>query len=55
MQLNLDLFDQPEVPPSAPVAWDQIDEAARIAAIELLARLMSRLLQSGPATEASDE
>ncbi|MHC6158066.1 hypothetical protein ACVSQB_40800 [Bradyrhizobium elkanii] len=55
MQLNLDVFDQPDVPPSAPVAWEQIDEAARIAAIEILARLISRLLQNGLATEASDE
>jgi hypothetical protein len=55
MQLNLDFFDRPDVPPSAPVTWDQIDEAARIAAIEILARLISRLLQDAPATEASDE
>ncbi|MCK1641404.1 hypothetical protein IVA95_28565 [Bradyrhizobium sp. 157] len=55
MQLNLDFFDQPDVPPSAPVTWEQIDEAARIAAIELLARLISRLLQNSPSTEASDE
>jgi hypothetical protein len=31
------------------------DEAARMAAIEILARLISRLLQGDPATEASDE
>lgn len=53
MQLNLEFFDQPDVPPSA--TWDQIDEAARMAAIEILARLISRLLQTGPSTEASDE
>ncbi|MHC4047968.1 hypothetical protein [Bradyrhizobium sp. 23AC] len=52
MQLNLDFFDQRDVPPSA---WEQIDEAARMAAIEILARLISRLLQNGPSTEASDE
>jgi len=55
MQLNLEFFDQPAVPPSAPVTWEQIDEAARMAAIEILARLISRLLQNGPSTEASDE
>lgn len=55
MQLNLDFFDQLDAPPRAPVAWEQIDEAARLAAIEILARLISRLLQNGPATEASDE
>jgi hypothetical protein len=55
MQLSLDFFDPPDVPPRAPVAWEQIDEAARTAAIEILARLISRLLQGDPATEASDE
>jgi hypothetical protein len=55
MQLNLDFFDQPDVPQSAPVTWEQIDEAARSAAIELLARLIARLLQNDPATETGDE
>jgi hypothetical protein len=30
MQLNLEFFDQPDVRPSAPVGWEQIDEAARM-------------------------
>ena len=55
MQLSLDFFDSPDAPPRAPVAWEQIDETARTAAIEILARLISRLLQGDPATEASDE
>ena len=55
MQLSLDFFDSPDTPPRAPVAWEQIDEAARTAAIEILARLISRLIQGDPATEASDE
>lgn len=55
MQLNLDVFDQPDVPANAPLTWEQIDEAARVAAIEILARLISRLLRNGAATEASDE
>jgi hypothetical protein len=55
MQLKLDFFDQPDVPPRAPPEWEQIDEAARTAAIEILARLISRLLQGDSATEASDE
>jgi len=55
MQLNLEFFDQPDVPPSAPVAWEQIDEAARMAAIEILARLIARLLPDDPAMEAGDE
>ena len=55
MQLSLEFFDQPDVPPRASATWEQIDEAARMAAIEILARLISRLLQGDPATEASDE
>ena len=55
MQLNLDFFDQPDLPPRAPAAWEQIDETARIAAIEILARLIARMLQEEPAMEASDE
>lgn len=55
MQLTLEFCDQPAVPPSAPVEWEQIDEAARMAAIEILAHLVSRLPQNGPSTEASDE
>ena len=55
MQLSLEFFDPPDVPPRAPAAWEQIDEAARMAAIDILARLISRLLQDEPATEASDE
>jgi hypothetical protein len=56
MQLSLEFFDQPDVPPRAPAPWEQIDEAARMAAIEILALLISRLIQGDPATtEASDE
>jgi hypothetical protein len=55
MQLSLDFSDQPDVPPRAPIAWEQIDEAARLAAVEILARLISRLLQDDSATEANDE
>ncbi len=57
MQLNLDLFDQPDLPPRAPAAWEQIDEAARLAAIEILARLIKHTLQNeqAMAKEASDE
>jgi hypothetical protein len=44
MQLNLDFFDRHELPARAPTAWEQIDEAARIAAIDILARLITRIL-----------
>ena len=59
MQLNLAF--QPDLPPSpspaAPsvTAWEQLDEAARIAALEILARLIARILAPEPAKETSDE
>jgi len=55
MQLNLDLFDEPDPPAAPPTTWEQIDEAARLAAIEMLARIISRMLQGGRETEADDE
>jgi hypothetical protein len=50
MQLNLAFLDLPNPPPSPaptsppPATWDQLDEAARIAALEVLARLIARML-----------
>jgi hypothetical protein len=55
MQLNLELFDQNDGPQTASAAWEQIDEAARLAATEALARLIARMLQDQAPTEASDE
>jgi hypothetical protein len=58
MQLNLAFLDQPDPPASpttAPAAWSQLDEASRVAALEILARLIARILTALPATEASDE
>jgi hypothetical protein len=59
MQLNLDFLDQlappPNPSPQVPTAWEQIDAAARIAAIDILARLITRMLLNQPATEARDE
>jgi hypothetical protein len=61
MQLNLAFLD-PSDPPSSPVptsppptAWDQLDEAARIAALEMVATLITRMLAAKPAPEASHE
>ena len=59
MQLNLaflDLTDPPLnlIPTSVP-PWEQIDEAARIAALELLARLIARMLAARSTREANDE
>ena len=55
MQLNLDLFDEPDPTPAPPAMWEQIVEAARLAAIEILARIISCMLQAGRETEAYDE
>jgi hypothetical protein len=59
MQLNLNLLDQfappPNPSPQVPTAREQMDAAARIAAIEILVRLITRMLQSEPAMEARDE
>jgi hypothetical protein len=58
MQLNLNLLDlapPPSPSPQVPTAWEQIDAAARIAAVEILARLITRMLQDEPAMEARDE
>ena len=38
-----------------PTAWDQIDETARIAALDLLARLIARMLANAPSKEAGHE
>jgi hypothetical protein len=60
VQLNLDFSDQPD--PSggplweslAPSLWEQLDEPARCAALDILARLIARMLVAA-ANEASDE
>ena len=61
MQLNLAFLDRPDLPPNpfpaAPSAttWEQVDEASRIAALEILARLIVRMLAAEGTKEASDE
>lgn len=55
MQLDLDLFDPPDTSPNLPVTWEMIDEAARLSAIAILARMISRMLQDAPEKEAADE
>ena len=59
MQLNLVFLDCPAppspIPPGpAPTAWDQLDEAARIAALEMLATLIARMLAAVPAGETGN-
>ena len=43
----------PTSPP--PAAWEQLDEAARIAALGVLARLIARMLADAPAKEKGNE
>jgi hypothetical protein len=61
MQLNLSFLD-PSEPPSSPfpaspppMAWEQLDEAARSAALGVLARLIARMLVSAQAKGISHE
>ena len=61
MQLDLAFLDRPDLPPNpsptvrSATAWDQLDEASRIAALEILARLIARMLSARSTREASDE
>jgi hypothetical protein len=60
MQLNLAFPDQSNLPaspsPASPSpSWDQLDEVSRIAALEILVRLISRMLAPEAVKGASDE
>ena len=57
MQLNLAFLDPPQPPPTrpSPAAWEQLDEAARLAALGVLARLIARMLAAAPAKENDHE
>jgi hypothetical protein len=61
MQLNLAFLDpaQPRLscPPTnpPPAAWEQLDEAARLAALAVLARLIARMLAEASAKENGHE
>ena len=61
MQLNL-AFLNPTEPPSGPAptnpppaAWEQLDEAARLAALGVLARLIAHMLVDAAAKEMGHE
>ena len=61
MQLNLAFLDLPD-PPSIlasksapPAAWEQLDEAARLAALDMLASLIARMLAAAAAKETGNE
>lgn len=56
MQLPLEFVDPPPPPPSpAPTPWDQLDDAVRVAALEILARLISRMLAATQAQETIND
>ena len=61
MQLKLAFLDPPHLAPSpspaAPLAtaWRQLDQALQIAALEILARLIARVLSAKSTREGSDE
>jgi len=60
MQLNL-LLDPADLPSSptpwipSPTPWDQLDEGARIAALQLLARLIARMMADASIKEVGHE
>ena len=61
MQLKLAFLDPPDLAqspsPAAPsaTAWQQLDEALRIAVLEIFARLIARMLSARSTREGSDE
>jgi len=60
MQLHLaflELTDPPPSPttPTNPPPWEHIEEAARMAVLELLARIIAGMLAGQEATEMSNE
>lgn len=61
MQLKLAFLDPPNLAPNPcpavplATAWQQLDEASRVAALEMLARLIARMLSARSKREGSDE
>jgi len=56
MQLNLAFFDQPNpTRHQSNGPWDEIDPGARAAALEILSRLIARMLAAKPAKDATEE
>jgi hypothetical protein len=61
MQLNLAFLNPPQSPSGRaptnppPAAWEELDEAARIAALGVLARLIARMLADAPVKEKGNE
>ena len=61
MQLNLAFLNPPEAPSGSALmsppaaAWEQLDEAARLAALRVLARPIARMLVDAAAKEIGHE
>jgi hypothetical protein len=56
MQLNLAFLESPNPPRHLSTGpWDQIDAGARAAAIEILSRLIARMLAAKPAKDTTNE
>jgi len=59
--LNLIFLDEPDLPLSQSLAvglttaWDQLDGASRLVALEILTRLIARMLSAQSTKEANDE
>jgi hypothetical protein len=53
MQLPLAFLNPPKTP--IPTPWDQLDEAARVVALEILSRLIARMLAARQVKEAIDD
>jgi hypothetical protein len=55
MQLELAFLDRPTPPTPLSGGWERIDPHARAAALEILSRLIARMLAATPAGETGDE
>lgn len=56
MQLSLAFLDPDDQPPSPTATpWDRMSEQTREEALDILARVIARMLAAEPGQEASDE
>jgi len=55
MQLLLEYLDPPPPAIPTPSPWDRLDEAVRVAALEILARLIARMLAAKQRQETSND
>ncbi len=55
MQLELAFLERPTPPAGSSSLWNEIDPQAQIVALEILARLIARMLAARSAEEAGHE